>query len=419
MPQKLLLPLLVIMLLFSSMNAQSNMSEEEIILTAKKIHEKAIVIDSHVDVPGEEYATEKYDPGIDHPEMKCDLVKMVKGGVDAVFLAVFVSQRQDFEDSTYAKLETTAKLRLAAIKRVFDMYPDRAEYAGSAKDVIRIATTGKRAIAIGIENGYCIGNDLSNVKEFYDLGARYITLSHWRNNQICDSCTDPDPKNGGLSEFGKDVVKEMNRLGMICDASHIAESSFWDLIKISKAPIIASHSGCYAITPHQRNLTDDQLKALAENGGVIQVVAFGSFIESKNHKKAVEDIIAEVGLVDWENIYSMTEEEREAKKSLFDELNAKIKEAEKTYPKASIKDYIDHIEHAVQIAGIDHVGIGTDFDGGAGIPGFNNHSETLNVTIELVRRGYNEEEITKILGGNFIRTWKEIEGVGKKLRSES
>ncbi|MFC2133090.1 dipeptidase [Bacteroidota bacterium] len=391
---------------------------DQIISRAKQIHDKAIVIDTHVDIPGEEYCTAECDPGINNPDLKCDLVKMNEGGVDGVFLAVFISQRQDYDKATYAKLHETAKNRFAAIHRIFDLYPDRCKFAGTSYDAVRISKTSKRAIMIGIENGYCVGDDLSRLQVYYDLGARYITLSHWRNNQICDSSTDDSPKHGGLSDFGKEVVKEMNLLGMMCDASHIAESSFWDLIEISEAPIIASHSGCYAITPHARNLTDKQLTALAENGGVIQIVALGSFIESMNHKKAVEDIIAEVGLVDWENIYSMSDEEKELKKSLFDEFERRQKEVEATYPDATILDYVDHIDHAVKVAGIDHVGIGTDFDGGAGIPGFNNHSEALNVTIELVKRGYTEEEIIKILGGNLLRVWNEVEKVSAKLQSD-
>jgi membrane dipeptidase len=254
------------------------------------------------------------------------------------------------------------------------MYPNRCELATSPGEVERIAKTGKRVIMIGIENGFAIGKDLSNVERFYNLGARYITLSHNGHNDICDSCNprkklgDKETEHNGLSEFGKKVVAEMNRLGIIADVSHISVESFYDLINVSKAPIIASHSGCRALAEHSRNLDDEQLKALAQNGGVIQVVALGGFLKLGSP------------------------------------------------PPADVKIYVDHIDHAVKVAGIEHVGIGTDFDGGGGIAGFNDHSEALNVTIELVRRGYSEEDISKIWGANFLRVWREVEKVAQELQ---
>ena len=372
---KRLIPLsLVVLSTIFAGCSQQQITEQQIISRAKAIHKKALTLDTHVDIPGAQYATEALDPGIDNPKLKCDLVKMNKGGVDGVFLAVFVGQtKRDAEG--YKNAYESAMVKFEAIHRLAEkMYPQRCELATSPGEVERIAKTGKRVIMIGIENGFAIGKDLSNVERFYNLGARYITLSHNGHNDICDSCNprkklgDKKAEHNGLSEFGEKVVAEMNRLGIIADVSHISVESFYDLIKVSKAPIIASHSGCRALAEHPRNLNDEQLKALARNGGVIQIVALGGFLKLGSP------------------------------------------------PPADVKIYVDHIDHAVKVAGIEHVGIGTDFDGGGGIPGFNDHSEALNVTIELVRRGYSEEEISKIWGANFLRVWREVEKVAQELQ---
>jgi len=244
---------------------QQPMTEEQIIKLAKDIHERAITLDTHVDIAGSQYATEELDPGIDNPRLKCDLVKMEHGGMDGVFLAVYVGQGKR-DDESYKRAYGAAMVKFEAIQRLTEkMYPERCELATTPDDVASITKTGKRAIMIGIENGYPIGTDLSNIEKFYNLGARYITLIHNGHNQICDSCNprsnlgDEKTEHKGLSEFGKKVVAEMNRLGIICDVSHISVESFWDLIEVSKAPIIASHSGCRALNDNSRNLDDEDL----------------------------------------------------------------------------------------------------------------------------------------------------------------
>ena len=375
---KRLIPLsLVVLSTIFAGCSQQQITEQQIISRATAIHKKALTLDTHVDIPGAQYATESLDPGIDNPKLKCDLVKMNKGGVDGVFLAVFVGQKKRDAEG-YKNAYESAMVKFEAIHRLAEkMYPDRCELATSPGEVERIAKTGKRVIMIGIENGFAIGKDLSNVERFYNLGARYITLSHNGHNDICDSCNprkklgDKKAEHNGLSKFGEKVVAEMNQLGIIADVSHISVESFYDLINVSKAPIIASHSGCRALAEHSRNLDDEQLKALARNGGVIQVVALGGFLKLGSP------------------------------------------------PPADVKIYVDHIDHAVKVAGIEHVGIGTDFDGGGGIAGFNDHSEALNVTIELVRRGYSEEDISKIWGANFLRVWREVEKVAQELQKGS
>ena len=301
---------------------------------------------------------------------------MNKGGVNGVFLAVYVEQKHRNPEG-YKNAYNQAMVKLNAIHRLTEeMYPDRCELATSTDDVERITKTGKRVVMIGMENGYPIGKDLSNVEKFYNLGVRYITLSHNGHNDICDSCNpkaelgDSDAEHNGLSQFGREVVARMNQLGIIPDVSHISVKSFWDLIEVSKAPIIASHSGCRALTDHPRNLYDDQLKAIAKKGGVIQIVAYKGFLEDASGK-------------------------------------------------ADIKTYVDHIDHAVKVTGIDHVGIGSDFDGGGGIDGFNDHSEAMNVTAELLRRRYCEEDISKIWGANFLRLWRETEKIAHQLQKQT
>lgn len=391
--------------------SEESVAEQGIFDMAKLIHKKALTLDSHVDIPDTRYPTGIYDPGMDNTRLKCDLVKMDKGGVDGVFLAAYVRQ-QNRDSDGYKSAYESAVHKIGAIHRLAEkMYPERCELALSPDEVERVIQAGKRAIMVGIENGFAIGKDLSKVKKFYDLGVRYITLSHNGHNDICDSCNprkklgDKAAEHNGLSKFGEKVVAEMNRLGVMVDVSHISVESFYDVIRVSKAPIIASHSGCRALADHSRNLYDKQLKALAKNGGVIQIVAYSGFLkpDSPERRKAIKSL-GEAGNSETKDIEWFNEQMKE--------INAK-------YPPASLKDFVDHLDYAVKIAGIDHVGIGSDFDGGGGIPGFNDHSEALNVTIELVKRGYCEDDIAKIWGTNLLRVWREVEKAAKDLQKGS
>jgi membrane dipeptidase len=302
------------------------------------------------------------------------------------------------------------------------MYPDRCQLAMSPDAVERIVAAGKRAVMIGVENGYPIGEDLSNVERFYDLGARYITLSHNGHNQICDSCNpsarfdDKEIEHNGLSPFGRQVVAEMNRLGMMVDVSHISPKSFWDVFRVSQAPVIASHSGCRALNDHPRNLDDQQLEALAENGGVIQVVALDQFLKARSpeRRRAINELATSIGIPRGPRGPKLSQANSQQRR----QFREGMKDVDEQYPPANVKDYVDHIEHAVEVAGVDNVGIGTDFDGGGGIRGFNDHSEARNVTVELLRRGYSEEAIKKIWGGNILRVWRNVERVAAQLQSE-
>jgi membrane dipeptidase len=380
-------------------------ADAQLLHKAEAIHQRAITLDTHVDIPGG-----NYDPG-ENSRAKCTLPKMEQGGLKGVFLAAFVGQSAQLNEQSYKAAYEAALAKFNAVHNLTEkLYPNRCALAASPADVERIAKTGKRVIMIGIENGFVIGADLSLVKKYYDLGARYITLSHNGDNQICDSANNSQHLNNGLSPFGKQVVAEMNRLGIMVDVSHIAEKSFWDLIQVAKAPIIASHSGCAALTANPRNLTDEQLKALSKNGGVIQVVALADFLSPAARTDAIAKLRKEIGLDKFDTLPrgNRTPEQQSEYEKLNQTFRERSKEINTKYP-VTITDFVNHIDHAVKVAGIDHVGIGTDFDGGGGIPGFNDHSEALNVTVELVRRGYSEKDIDKIWGGNLLRVWRQVE----------
>jgi membrane dipeptidase len=386
--------------------------EEKLVAKAKAIHQRIIPLDSHVDV-SPQLGSPGFDPGSEKSTQKWDLVKMEKGGLKGVFLAVFVGQRPDLNEQGYKLAYDAAMAKFEAIHRLAEkIYPERCALATSPSEVERIAATGKRVIIIGMENGYPIGNDLALIQKYYDLGTRYITLCHSGNNQICDSSSAKEPLHNGLSEFGKKVVAEMNRLGIMVDVSHIAEKSFWDVLAVSKSPIIASHSGCSALNPVDRNLTDKQLKALAKNGGVIQIVALASYLkaDSPERRQATDALRKEMGMgrMSREEMQKLSDKERAEYQARRNTYQERMRALDVKFPPATLSDFVDHIDHAVKVAGINHVGVGTDFDGGGGIPGFNDESEALNVTTELVRRGYNEEQIRKIWGGNLLRVWREV-----------
>ncbi len=416
-----------------ALSARQAPPDAALLAKARAIHEKAITLDSHVDIGGADYATEKLDPGLP-TNRKCDLPKMKAGGLDGVFLAAFVGQRPDLAAAGFKAAFDQAMAGLDAVNRLAKMHPELCELGRSPADVERIAKTGKRVILTGVENGYPMGDDVANLKAFYDRGARYMTLVHSSHNQLADSSTPRgEPMHNGLSDLGKKTVAEMNRLGMMVDLSHASAKSFWDAIATSKAPVIDSHSGCRALSPSDRNLDDDQLKALTKNGGVIQIVALASYLKAEPPERAaaIQALRTELGMGGRGggggrggaggqgargNQAALTPEQQadaDKRRAAYQE---RLKEIDAKYPfqGATIKDFVDHIDYAVKVAGIDHVGVGTDFDGGGGIPGFNDHSEAFNVTVELVKRGYTEQQIAKIWGGNLLRAWREVEKRGGK-----
>jgi len=343
---------------------------------------------------------------------KIDFPRMAEGMLDASFFASFVGQKERTPQG-HTEAKAYADKLIDSVKEACERYSDLAELATSPKDAYRLERAGKRAIFMGMENGYPVGTDLSLVKYFYNCGIRYITLCHNGNNEICDSSTDSAEWNG-LSSFGEKVVKEMNRLGMIIDVSHISDSSFYDVVRLSKAPVVASHSCCRALCDHERNMTDDMLKALAKNGGVIQMCLVTDFVKkpTPNPKRdaALDSLKQKYGAFSTIKDPKVQETIWNGYDAIYDRYPAE---------KATVKDLVDHIDHAVDLVGIDHVGIGTDFDGGGEIEGCDDVTELPNITTELLRREYSEEDIRKIWGGNFMRVFQRVIEVSKKLRSTS
>jgi membrane dipeptidase len=403
-------------------------TEEDILARAEVIHEAVVTMDTHVDIGGT-YGTPEVDPcaGTDS---KVDIPKMEAGGLDLVFLAAYVGQGPRTPEGHEAA-KAAALNKFSAIHRVAEeMCPQRVEIAYRADDVGRIHAAGKRMFVIGIENGYPIGHDLSLVKEYYDLGARYITLTHNGHNDIADSTNprenlgDEEEEHGGLSEFGRDVVAEMNRLGIFVDVSHASKKTMMQAAELSEAPIMASHSGASGLADVSRNLDDEQLQALKENGGIIQIVALGSFLHvyPSERGEAMQALREEFGMLDRGALRDLSEEERAEYQARMEtvrpDYEARIEELRARWPEPTVSTMVDHIDYVVDLIGIDHVGVGTDFDGGGGIPGFNDASEASNLTVELVRRGYTEDEIRKIWGGNLLRAWREVEAVAARIQAE-
>ncbi|UCG27666.1 MAG: dipeptidase, partial [Bacteroidales bacterium] len=329
---------------------------------AGKIHERILTLDTHADTPLELDQIDLRGGNVSDERIgNVDFPRMKKGGLDAVFFAVYISQgprnKKEYELAREKVLGIFREIHFALERNT-----DLAELALTSSDAGRIEKLGKRAVYIGIENGYAIGIDLTLLKTYYDLGARYITLCHSGNNDICDSSTDNNgPEHNGLSDFGKQVIKEMNRLGIIIDVSHISDEAFNDVIEASKAPVIASHSCTRELCGHPRNLSDDMLLKLKENEGVVQITLVSSFVKTRKDADeiaaAYDSLIIKYGDPD-----TLDPARLENFREAYNEIRGK-------YPRiyATVADLVDHIDHVVELIGVDHVGIGSDFDGGGGL----------------------------------------------------
>ena len=366
---------------------------------------------------------------------------MEEGGLDAVFLIEYVGQTDSLNAFGYSRALAQAMEKFAAVHRFVDtLAPTRVGLARTAADARRIYASGKKVVFIGIENAFPIGTDITNVKKFYDLGGRYMSLAHNGHSQLSDSNTGERDNvwlHNGLSPLGRDVIKEMNRLGIMVDFSHPSKQAMMQMLQITKAPIIGSHSGVRAICNHSRNADDEQLRALKQNGGVIQLVAFNSYVKCNpqrdaDRQAATEALRREFGLpltggrgggrgrggagaVDplTTAVQALPEERRNAYLARQEDITRRFP----AEPRATVGDFVDHIDYVVKLIGIDHAGISSDFDGGGGVDGWNNASETFNVTLELVRRGYTEQQIAKIWSGNLLRVLEECERVARDIQS--
>lgn len=379
---------------------------------AAEVHSQILTLDSHVDTPLM-LRREGFDIGRRNDPRdgggKLDFPRMVEGGLDAAFFAVFVGQGP-LTPEAYKTSNRRALDIFDNIHSTLDKHQDVAGLALSADDAYRLRDEGRLAIYIGNENAYPIGHDIGLLQKYYDLGSRYMGLSHSRHNQVCDSSTDSEaPLHGGLSEFGVDVVRELNRLGMIVDVTHISDDAFYDVIRVTKAPVIASHSNARAICDHPRNLDDDMIIALAENGGVLQLCVLSAYVKEMEPDPERDEAFSRLR-EKWNNFQDLTDEEMDQARTEWQDLNRKY-----PAPMATVADLVDHVDHVVNLVGIDYVGIGTDFDGGGALEDCYDVSELGNITLELVRRGYTKEEIEKIWSGNFMRVFREVEMVAGNL----
>ena len=400
---KLYIGILVFLMLISGCGNTG----ENLIKQADRIHASILTVDTHCDTPME-FESGSFDLGLRHDEGCVDFPRMAEGGLHAEFFAVFIGQGPR-NDSSYNEVHQKTLDIIDSIHKNVEKNSQLAEIAYTADDAYRLKKNGKIAAFIGLENGYPIGTDLSRIKQYYELGARYITLAHTKNNDICDSSTDPDGnENNGLSALGVNVVKEMNRLGMMVDVSHISDKAYFDVLKITKTPVIASHSSCRALCGSPRNFTDDMLLALKENGGVIQICILSNYLRTPEPNPEMAQKL-EALKAKYNDYNSLPEDTKKLVRTQYKEIHKKYEKP------ATVKDIADHIDHVVQVIGIDYVGIGTDFDGGGGVEGCSNASEVKNITIELLRRGYSKSDITKIWGENIMRVMRQTEKSAGKV----
>ena len=374
------------------------------------IRAEIITFDSHIDIPFDFMENSKHDPG-DNSDMQVDIPKMQKGGMDAGFFVVYVPQGP-LNEAGFKNAKELAEKKFKAIVNMTRSYSSKITLALSPKDIYRAKENNLLSAAIGIENGYTIGEDISLIDYYYSLGARYMTLAHIGHNQISDSSipskrlNNSEKMHNGISPFGRKVIKRMNNIGMMVDISHISEEAAFEAIQLSRSPVIASHSCAKSIADHPRNLSDDLILALASKGGVIQVVAFPNYVKVDNSRFfAIMELGKEVAKIygDRNFIPSMH--------AIKDEYTEGIKEINKRHPLPSVDDLIDHIDYIVELVGIDYVGISSDFGGGGILEGWIDASQTNFVTERLRKRGYSENDIKKIWGENILRVWREVEDI--------
>lgn len=397
---------------------------------AMDIHERVITLDTHVDINVNNFTEEtNYTQRLD---TQVDLVKMEEGGLDVAWLIVYTGQG-DLDEEGYADAYENAISKFDAIERLTtEIAPDQIELATTSEDVRRIIAEGKKVAMIGVENAYPVGEDLSRIEEFYNRGARYMSLSHNGHSQFVDSNTgegDDEWLHEGVSDLGEQAIAEMNRLGMMIDISHPSKQANMETMELSQAPVIASHSSARAVYDHSRNLSDEELMRLKENGGVVQTVAFRGYVDGDKHaawQEASRTILEEeaeklgLELLSWGDIREMEDAEREEYMELYstaqDNAEPRIEnEINDIAPPVDVADFVDHIDYMVELIGLEHVGISSDFDGGGGVYNWMDASETFNVTHELVKRGYSEEEIGMLWSGNLLRVLDEVQAVADEL----
>ncbi len=372
---------------------------------ALAIHRSAIVVDTHNDILSM-MTDDNYDLSVSSVgKYHTDFARMKQGGLTAEFFSVYVDRKYVTEGGSARR----ALDMIDYVYRAVERHPRELLFATSTADIRRAKAQGKIAALMGIEGGHAIEDSLMALRDFHRLGVRYMTLTHNNTNNWADSCCDA-PKHNGLSDFGKEVVREMNRIGMLVDVSHVSDKTMSDVLEISTAPVIASHSSARALGDRPRNIPDELLRRFAKNGGVVMVMFYPGFIDK--------------------NVIAATKERADRLKPQLDELAAKYKddpkqlEAERDklfaanpLPTTPLSVLIDHFDHVAKVAGIDHVGIGSDFDGVASLPvGMEDISKLPSITFELLKRGYSERDVRNILGGNFMRAFAQAERVARSSK---
>jgi len=423
-------PLLLCLCAAAAVRGQETNAELE--QRARALHRRVLTLDTHKDISPQlaaevneaeaqniEQFRARFDPTV-RGRNQVDFPKMREGGYDCAFFIVFVVQGK-LDEAGWKRSKDQAFAKFDAIDRMGRRFPEHIGIARSPEEVVEIERSGRLCACIGIENGYAMGEDLALIEQFHARGARYMSICHNGHSQLGDSHTPEEPLHGGLSELGKKAIAELNRVGIMVDVSHAGKATMMQAVAASQAPVLASHSGVRAQCDHGRNLDDEQLLALRKKGGVIQCVAFASYVKATPERDAaVAALRQELGLGRrgrrGDGEAAPPAADLEARLQQFQQ---RMQAIDQKHPAAGVRDFVDHIDHAVKVIGIDHVGISSDFDGGGGLQGWNDASETANVTIELVRRGYTEEQIGKLWSGNLLRLWREVAAKALELRARS
>ena len=409
--------------------AQQN-SDEALLKKAKEIHENIITIDTHADININNFTEDRnYTMDLGN---QVTLPKMEAGGLDVAWFIVYTGQEELTEEAFKNAYENAMSKFDAIHKLVEDFAPEQIGLATNSQEVRKLVAEGKKVAMIGVENGYSIGLNVENVEKFYNLGARYMSLSHQGHSQLSDSNTGEENDewlHNGLSDLGKEVIAEMNRLGMMIDVSHPSKEAIKQMFQLSKAPLIASHSSARELCNHSRNLDDELLMLFKKHGGVVQTVAFSAYVNTEKDKafseaseKVYEEKAAEMDfeILPRDTVRALSNTERNAYYADYQKVrNAASPDIEllkEEIEPVGVSDFVDHIDYMVDLIGIEHVGISSDFDGGGGIDGWEDASETLNITKELVKRGYTEEEIAKLWGENLLRVMDEVDAVAAELQ---
>jgi membrane dipeptidase len=408
LPRRLLAGLSLCTFLLAGSPLISPVSGDDIAERARKLHFSSIVLDTHDDTT-QRFFSKTFDISKRNSDGSIDIPRMREGGMNAIFFSIWIDGRTMGPPAVQKALDQIDAVHEVVRKNSRDLV-----FCTTADEVRRAHKDGKIAALIGVEGGHMIGNDIRIVRIFGDLGVRYMTLSHFYNDEWADSSTDK-PAHNGLTDYGKDIVREMNRQGIMVDISHVADKTFYDALEVSKAPLIASHSSCRAICDHPRDMTDDMIKALAAKGGVIQINYEMSFIDQA-YKDASDKLSGGVVAM-FDQLKKECGDNDECLQKKMNEMQKKAV-AEGKLPHVSWQRIIDHIDHVVKLVGPDHVGLGSDFDGASMPEGMEDASKLPQITEALMRKGYKDDDIRKILGGNLLRVMQQNEKVSEELQAQ-